>query len=265
MMIIDNDLHIHSKLSLCSNDPLQTTNRILQYAEENKLNTICITDHFWDERVQCACDWYKPQNFEHLSAAKPLPQSDEVRFLFGCETEMDMNMRLGISKERFDDFDFVVIPINHFHMINVTIPSDIITPAQKADFWLKKFNTVLNMDLPFKKIGMAHLACGLMDSSRSGVLEIIKSIDQTKMERTFIKAAQLGVGIELNASDMNYAPEEKDIILRPFAAAKKAGCKFYFGSDAHHPDELDRARQLFEKAVFDLELEERDKFIIGNF
>ena len=35
--IIDNDLHIHSKISSCSNDPEQTNERILRYAEENGL------------------------------------------------------------------------------------------------------------------------------------------------------------------------------------------------------------------------------------
>ena len=43
--IVDNDLHIHSQLSLCSSDPEQTNERILEYAEENGLKTICLTNH----------------------------------------------------------------------------------------------------------------------------------------------------------------------------------------------------------------------------
>ncbi|MBO5369087.1 MAG: PHP domain-containing protein, partial [Clostridia bacterium] len=70
--IYDNDLHIHSKLSSCSNDEDQTTERILLYAKENNLKTICITDHFWDENVTGASDWYKPQNLAHISASLPL-------------------------------------------------------------------------------------------------------------------------------------------------------------------------------------------------
>ena len=35
--IYDHDLHIHSKISACSNDPEQTCERILQYAKENNL------------------------------------------------------------------------------------------------------------------------------------------------------------------------------------------------------------------------------------
>ncbi len=48
--IVDNDLHIHSKISSCSNAPEQINERILQYAEENGLKTICLTGHFWDEK-----------------------------------------------------------------------------------------------------------------------------------------------------------------------------------------------------------------------
>ena len=97
--IIDNDLHIHSKLSACSNDEGQTTERILQYAKDNGLKTICLADHFWDETVKGASGWYMPQDFAHISKAKPLPQADGIRFLFGCETELNKDLTLGLSKD----------------------------------------------------------------------------------------------------------------------------------------------------------------------
>lgn len=103
--IFDNDLHIHSKVSCCSNDPAQTTERILRYAEENNLKTICLTDHFWDEKVQGnLIDFYKLQNFEHIIKTKPFPKKKGIDFLFGCETEMDKNFNIGISRERFDEW-----------------------------------------------------------------------------------------------------------------------------------------------------------------
>lgn len=76
----DFDLHIHSKLSLCSGDERQTPERILQYAMDNSLKTVCVTDHFWDENVDGASDWYREQNFEHISASKPLPKADGIDF-----------------------------------------------------------------------------------------------------------------------------------------------------------------------------------------
>ena len=102
--IVDHDWHIHSKVSSCSNDPQQSNENILQYAKDNGLKTICIADHFWDERVEGASEWYAPQNYNHVISSKPLPQDEEVRFMFGCETELDKFGTLGMSKERFDSF-----------------------------------------------------------------------------------------------------------------------------------------------------------------
>ena len=122
--IFDNDLHIHSELSLCSNDPEQSAEAILRYAEDNSLKTICLTDHFWDASVSGASDWYKKQDYEHISSALPLPQSDGIRFLFGCETELDRNLTLGIAPDNFDKFDFIIIPTTHLHLSGFTCRGD---------------------------------------------------------------------------------------------------------------------------------------------
>ncbi|MBO5453361.1 MAG: PHP domain-containing protein [Clostridia bacterium] len=259
---VDNDLHIHSKTSSCSNDPEQTNERILQYAKENRLKTICLADHFWDEAVDGASEWYKPQNFEHISKAKPLPQDKEVRFLFGCETELDKNLNLGISKEKFDLFDFIVIPTTHFHMKFTLTDEDKASPENRAKAWVKRLDTVLNMDLPFYKVGIAHLTCGLIAPSREELLNVLTLIPQEEMRRLFKKASSVGVGIEINSGCMNFTDEEADVILKPYRIAKDCGCKFYLGSDAHHPLSLDNAKARLEKGIELLGLTEEDKFII---
>lgn len=68
------------------------------------------------------------------------------------------------------------------------------------------------------------------------------------------------MGIELNSDDMKFEDEESDIILKPYRIAKKCGCKFYTGSDAHHPKGLNDAKEIFERAIDYLELTEDDKF-----
>ena len=57
----DHDLHIHSHLSLCSGDPEQNNENILKYALDNNLKYICLTDHFWDDGIPCASQWYRDQ------------------------------------------------------------------------------------------------------------------------------------------------------------------------------------------------------------
>lgn len=263
--MIDHDLHIHSQISSCSADPQQTNERILRYALENELKTICLTDHFWDETVEGASDWYKIQNYSHISVAKPLPQHKKVRFLFGCETELNKNLTLGIAKENIDLFDFIIIPTTHFHMKGYTLSEEESANAKnRAYAWVERLDAVLKMDLPFHKIGIAHLTCGLIAPTREEYLEVLNLIPQEEMKRLFQKAAKIGVGIELNSSDMNFADEETEVVLRPYRIAKQCGCKFYCGSDAHHPDALDRAKAIFERAVDLLELTEEDKFIINN-
>lgn len=262
--IFDNDLHIHSQISLCSSDPQQTTDRILAYAKENNLNTICLTDHFWDETIPGASNWYKKQNYNWICQAKPLPQTEGIRFLFGCEIDMDKHLTLGLARVHFDRFDFVVIPTTHLHMTGFTISKeDGETATGRAKLWVERLDALLAMDLPFEKIGIAHLACPLIDNrSRQAYLSVLAHIPETELRRLFAKAAALGVGIELNQTDMDFSDEETDIVLRPFRIAKGCGCKFYFGSDAHHPQELDSAKAIFERAVALLGLEESDKFVI---
>lgn len=261
--IVDHDYHIHSELSLCSNDPEQTKERILAYANENGLKKLVLTNHFWDTDVEGGSNWYKQQNFEHISKALPLPQADGIDFLFGCETELNKFLTLGISKERFNNFDFVIIPTTHLHMSGFTIDEKDFSVENRAKLWVKRLDFVLNQDLPFRKIGIAHLATQLIaNSSREDCLNALSLIDENAMHSLFKKAADLGVGIELNADDMSFKDGEAETVLKMFRIAKNEGCKFYLGSDAHHPKGLETAPKIFERAIDYLNLTEEDKFHI---
>ena len=119
------------------------------------------------------------------------------------------------------------------------------------------------MDLPFEKIGIAHLACCLIaNKSREDFLEVLSLIPTSAMEALFTKAASLGVGIELNQYDVSCTEEEIDTVFRMFRIAKACGCKFYFASDAHHPGDFKKAKERFERAVDILGLTEDDKFTV---
>ena len=263
---IDHDYHIHSQLSSCSCDPEQTPDRILQYAKENGLSRICLTDHYWDSAVDGASQWYRPQDFDHIAKAMPLPQDEEVEFLFGCETDMDKLMTVGIPAARFDEFDFIIIPTTHLHMTGFTISNeDAESNERRAKLWVERLDALLHKFLPFGKIGLAHLVCGLIKrESREEYLNVLSLIPDAEMERLFTMAAELGCGIELNQSDMSFGDDEADVVLRPFRIAKSCGCKFYLGSDAHHPTEFKKCKGVFERAVTLLDLKESDKFHIKS-
>lgn len=258
--IVDHDYHIHSHLSLCSKDPGQTNERILDYAEKYGLKKLCVTDHFWDETVDGASDWYKEQDLAHISKDLPLPKRDGIDYRFGCETDLNMNNVLGISRPVIDKMDFVIIPTTHLHMGDFTIKGGA-SAEERAAAYIEKLDAVLSMDLPFRKIGIAHLACGLiMRGKFEKVLELLREDD---LKRVFCRAAKLGVGIEINSSDFDFAKdteEQTEQVLRVFGIARDEGCKFYLGSDAHHPNELDNAIPIFEEAIERLELTEDQKF-----
>ncbi|MBQ9117513.1 MAG: hypothetical protein IJY04_10875 [Clostridia bacterium] len=261
---VDHDYHIHSELSSCSRNPEQTPRAILDYAVRNGYKRIVLTDHYWDKAVDGASNWYNPQDFDHISAALPLPQAEGVEFLFGCETEMDRYLTIGIPPERFDDFDFVVIPTTHMHMEGFTIPAESAhSPEDKARLWVDRLDALLHKPLPFHKIGIAHLACPLiMRNSRDDLYRIFDMIPQSDLERVFDRAAEVGVGIELNYGDFIPFDGGTNHVLRIFRIAKECGCKFYCASDAHGPKSLNEARAYLEKAVDVLGLTEEDNFHI---
>ncbi len=257
--IVDHDLHIHSRLSLCSNDERQSTEAILRYGDTFGLQTLCLTDHMWDSAVPGArgMDFYERQDYAHIAEALPLPQSDTVRFLFGCETDLDRHLTLGISRELMDKLDFIIIPTTHLHMSGFTCEGREDAKARAA-LWCTRLEAVLDMDLPFHKVGIAHLTCELMHTGHH--LDVLSAIGTDEYRRLFAKAAKVGVGIELNFNSFAYAGDALEAMLFPYRIAKEAGCKFYFGSDAHHPDRLAHAKDNFEHIVELLDLNEDDKF-----
>ena len=128
---IDHDLHCHSRLSLCSNDPAQTPEAILAHAKAHGYTCVCLTDHFWDSPVvPGASGFYGPQDLAHVQENLPLPDGGAVRFAFGCETEWCGGAALGIAPEHHGAFDFIVVPPNHFHMKGFYLASDAHHPGR---------------------------------------------------------------------------------------------------------------------------------------
>ena len=262
--IIDNDLHIHTHLSICSKDEKQNTSAILDYAKRINLNKICITDHYWDKEVPCNTAvnyWYEAQDFNHISGILPLPKDDNVKFLFGCEADMDSDNRIGLPPSRFNDFDFIVVATTHFHHM-VGGEWEDTSNAAIANRWLKRMYAVLDSNLPLYKVGIAHPSCSLLNKkSNEDFLETLNLITDSQYEEVFKAVAKSGAGVELNASCFKFAENEADAVLKMYRIAKNCGCKFYLGSDAHHNSQLDSSIEYFNRAVDLLGLEESDKFI----
>lgn len=272
---IDHDMHIHSYLSLCSSSGRQVPDLILDYGVKNGLSTLVLTDHYWDERIPGAsfrgeyksssAIWYSIQNTNRTDLALPLPQAEGVRFLYGCETEMDKHFTIAISREEAERRAFIIVPTTHLHMKNFTVDEADRTNEMCAKLWVTRFEKLLDSGLPFHKVGVAHLTCPLFapEKTAENAVECLSLIKSEDMYRLFDKTAKCGMGVELN---FNAKKAEEigavDEVLRPYRIAAECGCKFYLGSDAHIPAELDKAKENFERMVALLALDEDQKFKI---
>lgn len=263
--VIDNDLHIHTNMSICSKDEGQIPDALLQYAVDNHLKNICVTDHYWDSEVPCNTAvnwWYEKQNFNHISQNLPLPNADGIRFMFGCEADMDSDDVIGLPKERYDDFDFIVVSTTHFHHMTGEKWNNN-TNIQVAEHWFRRLYALLDSSLPLYKTGIAHPVCKLINKkSREDYIETLRLLPQNELEAVFKRVAKCGAGVEINADDFVFDDNETDVILRPFLTAKDCGCKFYLGSDAHYRSQFPKAISSFERAITLLELTDDDKYTI---
>lgn len=259
--IVDHDYHIHSYLSACAKDPEQTAERIVKYAKDHGLKSVCVTDHFWDREAPYGVtennpwqNWCYRQDYTHISQILPLPKDPEVEFLFGCETDMDMLDVIGLPKKNMDRFDFIIIAPSHLHMEGFGLKHGA-TLEEKAEVWVHKHETLLNMKLPFHKIGLAHMIFST---------KVTNLIPDDTFRRIFTKAAEVGVGIEMNfgVPSADASEEAKRDLRRPYILAKECGCKFYLGSDTHQAKFLDSGYNKLCDMVDFLGFEESDKFIL---
>lgn len=260
--IADHDFHIHTIVSSCCRDENQTPQRLLRYAVENDFHKVCITNHLWDESVPSEAEWHPDHTCRRLKTVLPLPTHQGVKLLFGAETDMDYNNILGISRKTLDEMDFVTVATTHLHLAGNTVREKIQTPQEAAEIWLEKIRALLQMDLPFHKMGIAHLTCGHIMKGRSH--EVIRLLQDKDLYEIFEECANKGVGIELNMKTLAMDDEIKNILMRPYYIAKDCGCKFYLGSDAHKESALENIKAEFENIISLLDLSENDKFPLAK-
>ncbi len=240
MFAIDHDLHLHTHISTCSGDPQQTPAALLAYGEQNGLRHLCITDHFWDRAVPGASPWYQTLHYDVVAAELPLPQGEHTALHFGCETDINKEGVIGISRTCCDLFDFVIIPTTHLHFKDQTIAAeDWDSLPRRRALYVERLERLLAADLPFEKIGIAHLTCSLMAPDHpEDHLTVLNGIPDGEFRRLFELVAKKGAGVELNFRPDRYDDQSLPAVLRPYRIAKECGCRFYLGSDAHRTTEL---------------------------
>jgi len=260
--VCDHDLHIHSRLSPCSHCDEQTADKILEIGKNNGMKLLCMTDHFWDSTVKSTGEFnngWRNNDYKDNAVWLPLPQADGVKFLWGCEADMNRYDDIGITAETAEKYDFIIVPTNHLHMKGFTASPDLVTMGDYIESYKKRLKILLDSKLPHKKMGIAHLTCSL--AYRADHVAFYRMFEDAFWHEAFAQAAEEGFGIELNFSPFPYSEDELDsAILRPYRIAKEEGCKFYCGSDAHTPGGFENYLKNMNRIIELLELTEDDKY-----
>ena len=168
--------------------------------------------------------------------------------------------RLALSPDSFGLFDWIIIPPNHFHMKGLTRSPELQTEKEMAELFVQRLEELVQLPLPWRKIGIAHLNCSLT-FSEGDYLKVLEWMDEDRLAAVFARLAHLQAGIEINTSCF---PEgwqaQEEAQLRLLKIARDQGCRFYVGSDAHSPEEMRCMQQRARQVADQLELTEEQRF-----
>ena len=261
-MEIKHDFHIHTDLSICANETA-TLDNYLAIAKDLGLEKIGIANHFWDSRIDGNIDFYKTQDFEHISKLKPeidKANSDELKVYFGGEAEYDFKHHdVSVTEEVAEQLDFLLVPNSHTHL---TMPSEYYNPYEKhIEYMIQAYGDIINSKVSKFITAVAHPFCAVCCPYDREIL--INMISDDTFKRLFDKTANKGIAFELNVDYMakfkkSYEEIAEAAHIRMFRLAKECGCKFIFGSDAHSTTEHKTYEQLTKTFADLLELKETD-------
>jgi len=258
MKSITQDLHVHTALSKCGKSEA-TVENMLASAEKQGIKTIGFADHCWAKEIPGAHPWYQGQDIEHVLHIKnQIPDNTRgINILVGCETEYIGNGIAGMNKELAQCFDYVMIPPNHFQLGfgGFVRPEDLGSGGPKAvsELLYRRFMEAVELGFgngfvhPFTPLGFIEWET-----------EVLQGISDTMYKNCFNSAASANIAMEINYGSI-WRPREKQIDFlslyrRIFTIARECGCKFFFGSDAHHPNEItgyETARKFAESCGID--------------
>lgn len=246
------DLHAHTHLSLCGSAVATVKNYVLS-AKRNGLKFIGIADHMWDKAIPFVdsmmkarnagkngndvLNWYAAQSIEHCEGAlTEIEQTDteDIKFLFGGEVDYCPKIGAAITAENAQRLDFIIVPNSHTHHI---MDKSYYEPYSKhADFMLKATMEICTADTAKYVTSLAHPFAAVC--CPYPIDFIIDKITDSQLSEVFSAAAENNIAAEINSDLFKTTENIKNSgVYRVLEAAKKAGCKFTFGSDSHSADQ----------------------------
>ena len=248
-MKIRHDIHCHTHLSLCGKDNA-TIAYYVRSARKLGLKLVGIADHMWDEKIPFAesmrhsrsagdgenvLNWYRAQFIPHcreildeIAAA----DAGDIRFAFGGEVDYCPGIGAAITLEEAEKLDFMIVPNSHTHHI---MDKALYEPPRKhAEFMLRAAMEICTAPTAKYVTALAHPfdpVCCPYPAER-----VMDTIRDEEFFEVFRAAAEAGIAAEINTACYSSLPVESFGNLwmtHVLSIAKKAGCTFTFGSDAH--------------------------------
>lgn len=244
MMKIQHDFHIHTIYSLDADKSAIIENYIKE-AKNIGYKKLGFAEHFWDNKIEGAFEFYRNFTFEHFLPVKKGIKSltnSQLQLYFGCEVEYDPVHRApAITEETAEKFDYVIVPHSHSHE---TMPKEYYDNPQKhLNFLLDAYNNIINSNISRYITAMAHPFALVRCPYPSSVL--IDMVSDDTLKRMFDKTAQKGIAVEINTGcffvdGITSENIHESALIRIFQIAKECGCRFIFGSDAHQQNHIKR-------------------------
>ena len=251
-MHIKHDFHLHTKVSFCA-DETATIKNYFERFRRMDIEKVAFTDHFWDsKKAEPENKWIAQYDYPYLAKIKEyIKEEGEVPFkvYFGCEVEYKpLDGGLIITEETAEKFDFVVAASSHTH--HYLSKEELSSPVKVAEAMYTAFEDIISSDVS-KYIGsMAHPFKPLGTTFHRD--EVIDMISDDRYLSLLEKTAKKGIAFELSCSsfrvdvdgELKETYDAERLAALPYAKiirlAKKAGCKFVVGSDAHGIDDHER-------------------------
>lgn len=237
------DLHLHTNLSHCA--PNDTTiNSYLVHCAEEGIKKIGISNHL-----------YSHKGVDHTLQIKDeiraLQTSSSIEILTGCEMELYYDEEPMLQKESASAFDYVLIAPSHiFNQIQHYKNFDLSSSDKIRQIMIDNFKRACLLDL-----GVPTAICHpLYPIAAPNQQEILDGITDKMLEECYTLAAEHNKSIEIHACLYRDTVElDKEGLspsyIRMLSIAKKCGCKFHFGSDAHSQEMFVNKHALLERAA----------------
>lgn len=235
--IIKHDIHLHTYLSKCCQHKDQTPANIVRIAEELGLETIGFADHVWTNHDLKPNGFYQGMHENQIVELRRDLEgiNTDLKILVGCEADTIAPGKFSITAKFSEELDFVLLACNHLHIKDLVAQPTSNRPRDIAAHMLTMFRSGVESGLATSIVHSFTAAPEIFAATTDAIS------DQEFLD-AFGMAAENNVAIEITLSYLcgkykDNSEDENNWSLdtpgRILAMAKKSGCKFTLGSDAH--------------------------------